>query len=82
MIHGNISFSGPDITQWESVSTIRVSRISAVSPRFISHRFAIKIFTLMKWVQSISFFKDGNFNIVFAIKKDYESAYKALARWV
>ena len=24
--------------------------------------------------------KDGNFNIVFAIKKDYESAYKALAR--
>ena len=80
MIHGNISFSGPDITQWESVSTIRVSRISAVSPRFISHRFAIKIFK--SEVGAISFSKDGNFNIVFEIKKDYESAYKALARWV
>ena len=33
-------------------------------------------------VGAISFSKDGNFNIVFAIKKDYESAYKALARWV
>ena len=33
-------------------------------------------------VDAISFSKDGNFNIVFAIKKDYESAYKALARWV
>ena len=29
---------------------------------------------------SLTTSKDGNFNIVFAIKKDYESAYKALAR--
>ena len=31
---------------------------------------------------SLTTSKDGNFNIVFAIKKDYESAYKALARFL
>ena len=32
---------------------------------------------LNNWLTSI---QEGNFNIVFAIKKDYEAAYKALAR--
>ena len=79
MFHGNISFvflRAGYYTMGERLDYPSVSHISSVAQVHFSQ------ILLHIEVGAISFSKDGNFNIVFAIKKDYESAYKALARWV
>ena len=82
MIHGNISIvflRAGYYTMGERLDYPSVSHISSVAQVHFSQ---IRNKDLHIEVGAISFSKDGNFNIVFAIKKDYESAYKALARWV
>ena len=67
-------------TMGEELDYPSVSHISSVAQvhliQFIQHE------STCQTGLSLTSSKDGNFNIVFAIKKDYESAYKALARWV
>ena len=76
---GNI-FPGPDTTRRERNRTTQVFHISAVSPRCLHLSIFIQNQDSCQTGFSLTTSKDGNFNIVFAIKKDYESAYKALAR--
>ena len=66
-------------TMGERLDYPSVSHISSVAQVHFSQ---IRNEDLHIEVGAKSLSKDGNFNIVFAIKKDYESAYKALARWV
>ena len=66
-------------TMGERLDYPSVSHISSVAQVLFSQ---IRNEDLHVEVGAKSLSKDGNFNIVFAIKKDYESAYKALARWV
>ena len=68
-----------------------VSHISSVAQVQFHHQTHCRrlVITISTWNKdpcqtgfSLITSKDGNFNIVFAIKKDYESAYKALARYL